>query len=237
MVKARGFDSFGAYIRYVESDRTHQALGELVNRISTNHTFFFREKAHFDYLRQQVLPRLIPELEKSGKRSLRIWCAGCATGEEAYTLMMILMTYLGEDYAHWDAGLLATDISERALARARQGLYAPERIEEVPPMLRNRFLRKTGPEQWRVSDELKNEITFRRFNLMNEKFPFKDAFHIIFCRNVMIYFDMPTRDALAQRFYQFTKPGGYLFIGHSETLGRDRTAYKYVQPAVYRRES
>ncbi|MDY7001639.1 MAG: CheR family methyltransferase, partial [Thermodesulfobacteriota bacterium] len=163
-------------------------------------------------------------------------CAGCSTGEEAYTLLMLIMEHFGHEYNLWDAGLLATDISAPALAKARAGVYPEEAVSLLPPNLKRKYFLALPGGDLSVNDLLKRELTFRRFNFMNPVFPFKKPFDVIFCRNVMIYFDRPTRDALVRRFHHFTEPGGYLFIGHSESLQRDTCPYDYVMPAVYRKE-
>ena len=232
VLKQKNFSSFSDFIRYVEADTTGEALDTLVNRISTNHTFFFREKEHFNYLVDKALPEVVPQIKD---HDIRVWCAACSSGEEAYCLAMLLMDYFGDDYPKWDAGILATDISARVLDIARQGVYPADRVQEVPPMMKNRYFTKIDKENYRVTEAVRRDVTYRRFNLMNTLFPFKKPFHIIFCRNVMIYFDTETRDALARRFFDHMVPGGYLFIGHSETLRRDICPFDYIQPAVYRK--
>ncbi|MCB2189274.1 MAG: protein-glutamate O-methyltransferase CheR [Deltaproteobacteria bacterium] len=236
MLRAKGFHDFGQYLAYIQGDESGRALGELVNRLSTNHTFFFREREHFDFFLTRVLPHLAEKKKKKSIKDLRIWCAGCATGEEAYTLMMVMLEFFGSQYYSWDAGLLATDISGDALKTAQEGTYPQERVANLPGELLRRYFRRGPGDLWLVDQRLKQEIVFRRFNLMNQVFPFKKAFDVIFCRNVMIYFDQPTREALVRRFHQFTAPGGYLFIGHSESLRRDSCPYDYVMPAVYRKK-
>ena len=234
LIKSLGFADFETYCDYLEKDKSGAAVAELVNRISTNHTFFYREKAHFDFFSQTALPQFEALLKQTGSKDLRIWCAGCSTGEEPYMLVMLMMEYFGRSYANWDAGLLATDISSKALNTAIAGVYPEERLAQLPASFRNKYFTKRG-QDWAVAENVKREVTFRRFNLMNDRFPFKKPFHAIFCRNVMIYFDRPTREALVDRFYRHTLPGGYLFIGHSESLGRERCPYDYVLPALYRR--
>jgi len=227
--------NFSEYYDYLSHDKTEAALGELVDLISTNHTYFNREKDHFDFFSQTALPTVIEKLKREKRKDLRIWCAGCSTGEEPYTLLMLMMEYLGNDYSAWDAGILATDISDRALTSARRGVYATDRVLQLPETLRKKYFTPAGPNEMAVVDKVKREATFRRFNLMNTSFPFKKPFQMIFCRNVMIYFDQPTREALVNRYHQFTEPGGYLFIGHSETLGRSQTLYRYLKPALYQK--
>ena len=148
---------------------------------------------------------------------------------------MLMMEYLGSDYASWDAGILATDISDRALTIARRGVYATDRVEQLPDNLRKKYFTAAGANEMTVIDKVKREVTFRRFNLMNTTFPFKKPFQMVFCRNVMIYFDQVTREALVSRYHQHTETDGYLFIGHSETLGRTQTLYRYLKPALYQK--
>ena len=235
MVKDLGLNSFSEYCTYVNSDKTGNALDQLVNKISTNHTFFYREKDHFDLFTKKVFPETLDRLNEENRRDIKVWCAASSTGEEAYTLAMLMMEYLGNSYGLWDAGVLATDISAKALDIAKNGTYLTEQIERLPVTMRHGYFNLTEPGQCQVKDKLRKEVTFRRFNLMNQTFPFKQSFDIIFCRNVMIYFDQETRNKLIEKLYQFTNPGGYLFIGHSETLGRT-SPYEYIMPAVYRRE-
>ncbi len=227
--------TFSAYFEYLDNDKTEAALSELVDLISTNHTYFNREKDHFDYFSETALPEIVEKLRKENRKDLRIWCAGCSTGEEPYTLLMLMMEYLGSDYSSWDAGILATDISDRALTIARRGVYATDRVMQLPEKLRKKYFASISPNEMAVIDKVKHEATFRRFNLMNTTFPFKKPFQMIFCRNVMIYFDQVTREALVSRYHQHTEPGGYLFIGHSETLGRTQTLYRYLKPALYQK--
>lgn len=227
--------TFAHYYQYLIEDKTERALGELVDLISTNHTYFNREKDHFDYFYETALPAIAKKLRSENRKDLRIWCAGCSSGEEPYTLLMLMMEFFGNEYSSWDAGILATDISDRALTIARAGTYSNDRVEQLPENLQRKYFQKAGAGEMAVVDKIKREATFRRFNLMNETFPFKKPFQMIFCRNVMIYFDQPTRDALVGRYHQSTEPGGYLFIGHSETLGRSQTLYNYLQPALYQK--
>lgn len=234
-LRKNGFTSFQSYYNHLISEKSLDSLSNLINLISTNHTFFYREKEHFELFSNVVLPEIVKKLKSSGSNDLRIWCAGCSSGEEPYMLMMLLMEYFGNEYHLWNPGLLATDISEKVLQIAKSGVYQPEKLPLLPKIYLHKYFSKLPNGHFAISDKLKNEITFRRFNLMNDVFPFKKSFHIIFCRNVMIYFDQPTRDTLIKKFYNSTVPGGYLFIGHSETLGRGNELYKFIQPAVYKK--
>lgn len=235
ILKRKGLNSFKEYYEYVRKDKSLSELSELIDAVSTNHTFFFREKAHFDFLTNRALPEIVPNLIKRGQKDIRVWCAAASTGEEPYVLAMLLKDYLGADYKHWSAGLLATDISNEALNTAVNGIYTADRVSQVPPKFRSEFFEKIDHESFRVKEHLKKEVLFRRFNLMNQNFPFKKPFHVIFCRNVMIYFDQQTRERLVQQLFQFTVPGGYLFIGNAETLGRNDKQYKYIAPSIYQR--
>ncbi|MDY0212641.1 MAG: protein-glutamate O-methyltransferase CheR [Desulfuromonadaceae bacterium] len=237
MLRTHKIETFEDYYRYLEKDTSGKAVSDLINLISTNYTYFNREKDHFDYFLNTALPHVCEEIKKRGEKNLRVWCAGCSSGEEAYTLLMLMHEYLGTEYNRWDAGLLATDISQKVLDTAREGIYPADKVASLPDNLQRKYFTRLNSGQMQVSNKIRSEITFRRFNLMNTRFPFKCPFHIIFCRNVMIYFDLTTRNALVQRFHQFMEPKGYFFIGHSETLGRDSKLYNYIIPAVYQKGS
>ena len=212
---------------YIVNDKTGEAVVTLMNKITTNHTYFMREPEHFYFLRDTVLPYL---KENVPSKDLRIWSAGCSSGEEPYTRAMIL------DEKLWDSKILATDISNKALEEALKGVYSNTDISPLPPIWKKNYFQKYDEENHVVANAIKNEIIFRRYNLINQQFSFKKKFHVIFCRNVMIYFDSETRNELVNRFYDATEVGGYLFVGHSESLNREATKYKYIKPAVYRKE-
>ena len=235
LLRTSGFKNFQDYYEYLVNDSSMTAMTELINRVTTHYSFFYRGKSHFEYFVQVALPEVVESLNKRNSRDLRIWTAGCSTGEEPYMLIMLLREFFGNEYGLWDGGILATDISEKVLTFALQGIYPEERTKEVPVHLKNKYLKKLDDGQIKIKDSIKREVIFRKFNLKNNHYPFKKPFQIIFCRNVMIYFDKQTRDALLRRFYENTESGGYLFIGHSETLGREQNLYKYIMPAVYKR--
>lgn len=229
-------NSYGEYYCFVMADREGQELARLASLISTNHTFFLRENGHFDFLTRKALPEIAAKINAGGgKKELRVWCAASSTGEEPYTLAMLLMEYFGEDYARWDAGLLATDISTRALDLAKAGVYEPEKVACLPPLWIQKYLFKRPDGHFEFTARVKREVLYRRFNLTSEKFPFAKPFHIIFCRNVMIYFDAPTKEALIQKLWENLEPGGFLFLGHSETLGLRRQGFRSVQASVYQK--
>lgn len=226
------FNSFSEYLRHLGADRSGEAASTLIDRITTNHTFFMREAEHFHYLRDKALPEII---RTNRQKDLRIWSAGCSTGEEPATLAMLLDEYFGPEKALWDSKILATDISSQALETAARGVYENTSLATLPAHWRLNYFRRLDPQRSVLADRIRSEIIYRRFNLMDGQFPFKKKFHVIFCRNVMIYFDSQTRDELVRKFYDMTEPGGYLFIGHSETLNREKSGYKYIMPAVYRK--
>lgn len=222
--------SYRDYYRYVTSDTTGEALAAMIDVLATNHTSFFRESAHFEFLRKVVLPEI------KDRAALDIWSAACSSGEEPYTLAFSVLDELGINFLP-RLRILATDISKRILAKAEKGIYPAERFREVSPMqLRQYLLRgaQDGKETYLVRKEIRSLVTFRRLNLM-EQFPADFVFPAIFCRNVMIYFDRPTQQQVARRLAACLEPGGYLFIGHAESLNGLDIPLKYVRPAVYRK--
>lgn len=228
-----GYSGYNEYMTKVESNPAGEEARNLINVLTTNHTYFMRETVHFDYLRDVVLPQL--KVKEAAKKDLRIWSAASSTGEEPYTLAMILMDFFGLDHAMWDTKVLATDISTRVLEHASKGVYLKEQIEPLPPKWKQKYFTSISPEQYRAKDELRNEVIYRQFNLMNP-FPFRKKFHVVFLRNVMIYFEDDTKYNLVQKVYDFMEPGGYLFIGTTEGLDRNKTSFEYVQPSIYRKQ-
>ena len=230
---AHGFSDFSQYMNAVETDFTGNLERELVNVLTTNHTFFMREFEHFDYLRQVVLPQL--KKQEEGKKDLCIWCGAASTGQEPYMLAMLMKDYFGLEHGTWDTKVLATDISTGVLKQAMEGVYTKEQIECLPEIWKRRFLRPlNNGQQYEMSAEIKNEVIFRQFNLM-DIFPFKRKMHIVFLRNVMIYFDKETKNKLIQKVYDVMEPGGYLFIGRTETIDRSQTPFQLIQPSIFRK--
>jgi len=235
-LRAGQFESFRAYYDYVMRDRSGKALLELVDRISTNHTHFFREKDHFVFMQTTWLPALKKAAQTAGKKKdVRIWSAGCSSGEEPYTIAMLLADQFEMDGSGWDIGILATDISTTVLEKAQSGLYSDTQLEQVPDVFKRKFFRPDGECLYTVTPAIKELVMFRRLNLMNKEYPFKGQFQIIFCRNVMIYFDEPVRNELLQRYHRYLEPDGYLFIGHSESIGRDNKYFRFIRPAIYQK--
>lgn len=232
VLEENGFSCFEDYLRFVVEDKTGNRLEVLINKITTNHTFFMREFEHFKYFRDVVLPYLYKSI---ADKDLRTWSAGCSSGEEAYTLAMVIADFFQKEKLWWNTKILATDISTRVLETAKAGVYMEEQLTSVSESWRRDYFSKLDISRYKISDSIKNEIIFRRFNLMEERFPFRRKFHVIFCRNVMIYFDTETKQKLVSKFYDMTEPGGYLFTGHSESITNLKTGYKYIMPAVYRK--
>ncbi len=230
LMRRLGLSAFPDYYRHVRGDRTGDALVELIDALTTNHTSFFREPAHFDFLVRRVFP------EHAGRRAMRIWSAACSTGEEPYTIALTAREHMGVQSLMLPR-ILATDISTRVLETARKGIYKADRFESgVAPWLRKHLLRGEGRwEGWyRMRPEIVGMVEFRRVNLI-EPLPDVGGFTVIFCRNVMIYFNRETQEQLVNRLAARLEPGGYLFVGHSESLTGIQHGLQQIQPAVYRK--
>ncbi|HEY3348073.1 MAG TPA: protein-glutamate O-methyltransferase [Nitrospirota bacterium] len=231
-MKALQMNNFADYIHYVESPQGQkEELTLMINAVSTNKTDFFREPGHFDFLCSEALPTL--ERMSGHSQRLAVWSAGCSSGEEPYTLAMVLSECSNTRNFH----ILATDISTRTLDIAAKAVYPENLIEPIPMNLRRKYLlRGKGKNEgvYKITPELRNLITFRRLNLMDSDFGIRNI-DIIFCRNVIIYFDRETQIELFRKYYNAMSPGGYLFIGHSETLDGISEKFIRVAPTIYRR--
>ncbi|MGN0642306.1 MAG: CheR family methyltransferase [Huintestinicola sp.] len=226
-----GFDNFTDYINYVFSDKSGRETIRLVNKLTTNHTFFMREPEHFTFLSQVVLPHIEATV---ADKDARIWCAASSTGQEPYTIAMTIADYFSGKSAGWDTKILATDLDTEVLRTAKAGIYDAEMLKGLPDeWIRKYFVRIDG-SRFQVCDGIRNQVVFKKFNLMDE-IVYKKPFDLISCRNVMIYFDADTKNKLIERFYDVTKDGGYLFIGHAENVSKS-TRYTYVKPAIYRKD-
>lgn len=224
--------SYEEYYAKLKSDDSGMEMSRLLDKITTNHTYFMREAEHFIFFKNEVLPYLE---NKVTNRDLRIWCAASATGEEPYTLAFMLEDYFGNKLPGWDKKLLATDISNKALEAAVRGVYSSDEVKSLSKLWLMTYFTKQPNGDFGIKPSLKKEIIYRRFNLLEKRYPFKKKFHVIFCRNVMIYFDEPTKDKVIKQLYEALEPGGYLFVGHSESVNRNIHPFKYIQPAVYRK--
>lgn len=228
-VKKKGFLDFKGYVDYLLKQGTGDDINELLSKLTTNYTYFMRETEAFDFFRNTILPDIIKKHQHD--HSLAIWSAGCASGEEPYNISMYIMDYLGAQASSWDTRLLATDLSMDALAKAKRAVY--ELPDSIPERWRREYFVPQGNGQFTVAPKIRNNVIFRQFNLM-EPIRFRQKFDVIFCRNVMIYFDQPTKKALVERFYDATLPGGYLLISLSENLPPD-TPYKRVATSIFQK--
>jgi chemotaxis protein methyltransferase CheR len=226
-LRVLGLKSFDAYIEYLKQVNPEGELVAMVEAMTTNKTSFFREPQHFDYLHQQIVPGL-------KNRRIRVWSAGCSSGEEPYSTA-ILLNETTENHALWDIRILATDLSRPMITHARKGVYSTQHLRDVPPLLLSKYFTciETNPvRRYRVTEPIRRHVHFACLNLMGE-WPMSGPFDVIFCRNVMIYFDKPTQERLVHRFWKLLRPGGHLFVGHSESLAGSPHKFHYVQPAIY----
>lgn len=228
-----GYSGYDDYMSKVEANPNSPEATDIVNVLTTNHTYFMRESEHFDFMTRVALPWA--KAKAARDRDLRIWSGASSTGEEPYTLAMVLLDFFGIEHKSWDTRVLATDVSTRVLEHATKGVYLKEDIEPLPAKWKQRYFKKVSAEEYEVKDELKKELIFRQFNLMSP-FPFKRKFHIVFLRNVMIYFQDDVKYQLIKKIYDFMEPGGFLFIGTTESLDRHKTQFQYVQPSIYRKQ-
>lgn len=233
-IRALNLRSFSDYIGYLKNHKEAE-LSEFVNAITTNLTSFFRENHHFDFLKAEAMQALLKENRSS--RKIRAWSAGCSTGEEPYSILMTIMDVLPK--SGWDFKLLATDLDSNVLAKAAAGVYNLEQVQELPESYQRRWFTRVADSQRQpqceVRDELKAFAHFKRLNLLAQ-WPMKGPFDIIFCRNVLIYFDQQTKDKLIDRYAKLLRPGGYLFIGHSESMKRDHGVFDSLGHTIYRKK-
>ena len=229
-------NSFKEYYQFI----THPEQEKLdfvnfLDSVSTNFTSFIREISHFNYLQASVLAELL-RLNGASGRELSFWSSASSSGEEPYALAMVLNDFkaLNPKFRY---KIIATDISTKVLALAQRGVYAVEQTAKTPPEFLQKYFQKgvgRSVGKVKVRSELRRQVSFQRFNLMDD-FPWHDELDVIFCRNVMIYFDRETQQRLVNKFHKSLAPGGYLFIGHSETLGRENKLYRYIMPACYQK--
>ncbi len=230
-VRELGLPSFDKYFEHLQQDASGQAFTTMIDALTTNHTSFFREQQHFTLLKSVIAPQL------PAATPIRIWSAACSSGEEPYTIAFSLVEALGEA-AFTRTSILATDISTRVLQRAQRGLYPAAQLQAVPlPVRRLCLLKGTGQyaDSCLVKPQTRSLIQFQQFNLLEDCSSF-GPFEVIFCRNVMIYFDLPTQQAVVDRLTTRLAPGGYLLIGHSESLNGIQHRLRYISPATYRKQ-
>jgi chemotaxis protein methyltransferase CheR len=238
-LKANSIHSFEEYSEYVfsQAGRATEMI-HLIDVVTTNKTDFFREPAHFEFMVKNAIPNILRSREDLRREPLRIWSAGCSTGEEPYTLAMVLSEF-ASTCPDFRVAITASDISTRVLQTAHTGIYPEERTDTIPLNLKKKYLtrsREKSRSLVRICHQLRSLVSFRRINFMDDDFGISEKMDIIFCRNVVIYFDKPTQQTLMRKFYNQLRPGGYLFIGHSETLSGLDVNFKAVASTVYRKE-
>ena len=238
-LRAMQIASISDYCSYLRTPEAQDEVANLIDAISTNHTFFFREEQHFEFLRTVALPELAARRRAERWPALRVWSAACSSGEEPYSLAITLaetFPVLAPDMA-WR--IEATDISHRVLDRARAAIYEERGVvgHVPPPLVTKYFQRGFGPQQgnYRVKPCLQEHVVFSHLNLIDDEFPFPDHFQVVVCRNVMIYFDRPTQEHLVARLAAHLVPGGFLLVGHSESLTGIKHSLTLLAPAIYRR--
>jgi chemotaxis protein methyltransferase CheR len=232
VAREKGFASVSDYVKYALDDKSGTETGILLTRLTTNYTYFWRETVHYEFLLQHALPDLIPAIRD---KDIRIWSAGCSSGQEPYMLAMTLDQYFKHNKSGWDATVLATDISPAVLQQAMDAVYSIKTMDKMPQDYIKRYFTKLSEEEYKITDAIRKEVVFRPFNLMEPTIPFKKKFHIIFCRNVMIYMDNPTRNALTQRYFDALVPGGYFITSLSESVDRNESKFEMVKSSIYRK--
>ena len=233
-VKALGLNSVAEYCAFLKTPQAADEIPELINAVTTNHTSFFRERHHFDHLRKEVLPRLLTE--RSGRRGrIRIWCSAASSGEEPYSIAAVSRDVLGSR-SDVDFKILATDIDTDILMKAEAAVYAADQFDRLPadvkPLLK--LEAHSGRGEARISEDLRRMIAFKRLNLI-ERWPMSGPFDIIFCRNVFIYFDTQTKASILDRFVGLLAPGGFLYLGHSESLPQPHPQLRLIGRTIYER--
>lgn len=225
-----GYDSFSSFVDQLLRNKNEADVTLVLNKLTTNYTFFMREQDHLEYFYKTIIPELVHKHQRG--KSLSIWSAGCSSGEEPYNLSMYLFEYLGSQASQWDTRILATDISAQALASAQKGTY--ELPNTMPAEWKKKYFTPNADGSHTVKPQIRNNVIFQPFNLM-DPIRFRRKFDVIFCRNVMIYFDQATKDALVKRFYDATVPGGYLLISYSENLSPN-SPYRRIAPATFQKQ-
>lgn len=231
-LEGSGCTSLGQYLERMEHDRSGRMRTALLNRLTTNYTYFMREPKHFEFLLDRILPEIRPEW---GRSSYRIWSAGCSSGEECYTLAMLLQDYA--DRGGWLPAfdVLGTDISENMVRKAAEARYPVQDLEKLPALWQRKYCRSDADAlHFTVCPQIREKVRFRVMNLLKPTVGI-GQYDLILCRNVMIYFDEGSRKKLIDKLYQALRPNGYLFVGHTELLPRNHELFEYVCPAVYRK--
>lgn len=231
MVKRLGFSNYNDYIDSLMVDKTGEKVSNLVEKLTTNYTYFMREEMHFEFLREHVL---LPSLKKQSIGGTKIWSAASSTGEEAYCIAM-LTSSIFRNNSKQKVDIIASDISNKVLKEAKDGIYSKEKVEKLPQEWIKSYFKKRDERNYEINREVKNLVEFKYFNLNGSVGWEKSKYDVIFCRNVMIYFDSQTNQKLIKKLYDSLKPGGYLIIGMSESLSNFKTDLKRIKPSIYKK--
>ncbi len=229
--------TFEEYYRYISHENNSSEITAMINRITTNVTSFFRENHHFHVLRDIVIPKLMEKGAASGRRRIRIWSAGCSTGQEPYSIAITLADSF-RGHVGWDIKILATDLDTEVLSKGKKGVYSKESVDNVPLEQLRRFFKKGMGENkgfFQVTGPIKKMVVFRQLNLTMERFPIRGPLDAIFCRNVIIYFDKNMKAKLIKTFSNLLGNNGYLFMGHSESLIAMKEKFNYIHNTVYQK--
>ena len=237
LARKRGYSGPEEIIKRLQDDPSGDALIELLDQVSTNLTYFFREPAHFDFMGKVFFPEIMAKKRARKQNRIRIWSAACSSGEEPYSLAITAREAIGNDNS-WDLKILATDISTRMLRKGIDGRYNRQEVMRAPGQLVSKYFSRAGDRSqpvYQLKDDVRRMVSFRRLNLLQDSYPFAGLFDLIVCRNVMIYFDHPTKNDLLKRFHRYLDNGGFFFCGHAESLTSHEHLFKRVQVAVYRK--
>lgn len=228
-------DSFNTYVDYVFSKDGEGEIIHMIDVVSTNKTDFFREPTHFDYLKNTVLPEFVST--PIPNRQLKVWSAACSSGEEVYTIAMVLAEFF-KLHSEYDFSIFGSDISTRILQKAKEGIYAEDRVNVVPLDIKKKYILRSKDSQKklvRIVPALRSKVNFARINFMDQSYPINETFDIIFCRNVLIYFDRQTQENVINKLCKHLKPNGYFFLGHSESITGINVPLKHIKPTVFRK--
>jgi len=230
-LRALGFETYDQYLLYLDEHHDDE-FSNFINSITTNLTSFFREHHHFAFLADTIVPEL--KRKHARDKRIRIWSAGCSTGEEPYSIAMTLAEHFGSG---WDLKILATDLDSNVLAKASAGVYSKDTVTGLSAeLMKQWFVRDEAGQQFRIKDSLKQLIYFKRLNLLQD-WPMKGPFDVIFCRNVVIYFDMPTKTRLFEQYAKMLEPNSYLFLGHSESMQKEQKYFTPLGKTIYQRNT
>ena len=232
LISKLGYKDFHEYIDSILREQTEEQLSTLVSKLTTNYTLFMREPRHYDFLTHTVLPEMSERI-KHGE--FRIWSAGCSSGEEPYTIAITIKNFFRSRGVDFAARILATDISDNVLEQARRGIYSPMQLKDLDQDSKDRYFTRFDGDRYQVSEEIRRMVRFEKFNLMHAFTNSYHRYHVVFCRNVMIYFKNETKQEVAAKIFNRMEPGGYFFVGLSETLHNIEIRFEFIKPAIYRK--